>query len=148
MQKNKKLRKCKFNLKVKSELKNLPKIQNFIHKVAQKLRLNEQTKLDLQLVIEEAYTNIVQHAYEGKKGKVKLNVEYQGGNLILVFTDYGKLFDPEAVPLPDLTPDDIDKIPEGGLGLYLMRQMMDEVKFTFDAKKGNKLTMVKNVEVK
>ena len=135
---------CKFKLKVTSKIKNLSKIQKFIHRVAQKLRLNEQVESDIQLAVEEAYTNIVQHAYEGKKEKVELNVEYQGDSFIVVFTDYGKMFEPEALPPPDLT-SDIEERPIGGLGLYLIRQMMDEVKFTFDAEKGNKLTMVKQV---
>jgi len=144
MRKNRKLGECKFKLKVTSKIKNLSKIQKFIHRVTQKLRLDEQTESDIQLAIEEAYTNIVQHSYEGKKGKVELNVEYRAGDLIVVFTDYGKMFNPEAVLPPDLT-SDIEERTIGGLGLYFMRQMMDEVKFTFDTKKGNKLTMVKNV---
>jgi serine/threonine-protein kinase RsbW len=60
----------------------------------------------------------------------------------VVIRDWGTRFDPLAVPTPDVSAP-LEERPLGGLGLYLMRQTMDEVGFRFDEDDGNILTMVK-----
>ena len=53
---------------------------------------------------------------------------------------HGSSFDPSRIPEPNLT-GPLEERPAGGLGLYFMRQLMDQVDFEFDAVNGNVLTM-------
>jgi serine/threonine-protein kinase RsbW len=62
--------------------------------------------------------------------------------LTVVLRDKGRFFDPTSVPDPDLQANLEDRT-GGGLGLYFMRQLMDEVHFEFTPGSGNLLTMVK-----
>jgi serine/threonine-protein kinase RsbW len=60
--------------------------------------------------------------------------------------DDGPPFDPDEVPPPDIPadPDNLNGLKTGGLGIYFMRNLMDEVRFSRDEQKGNTLVMVKN----
>ena len=63
--------------------------------------------------------------------------------IIIIMVDYGESFDPSAVPLPDLKAD-LSERKIGGLGIYLMRRLMDEVHYDSQPKKNsNTLTMIK-----
>ena len=68
----------------------------------------------------------------------------QGGLCIVVIRDHGRPFDPGRVPAPDLE-SPISRRQVGGLGIYLMRRLMDEVRFRFD-RNGNELTLVKCIK--
>jgi anti-sigma regulatory factor (Ser/Thr protein kinase) len=59
--------------------------------------------------------------------------------------DYGHPFDPSRVPEPDINAG-LEERKAGGLGLYLIRKLMDEVHFEFTPDSGNVLTMVKHKE--
>ena len=75
---------------------------------------------------------------------ITLICELAGEDFIVTIRDRGKPFDPSSVPSPDLEAD-LDKRRVGGLGIYFMRKLMDEVSYNFDAKKGNELTMRKRL---
>jgi len=64
------------------------------------------------------------------------------GDLVVSVRDTGRPFDPTVVPEPPIGAD-LENLSEGGLGLYFMRKLMDEVTFRFDEHEGNVLTMVK-----
>jgi len=63
---------------------------------------------------------------------------------VVTIKDEGKPFDLSSVPPPDLDTD-LDKRRIGGLGIYLMRKLMDDVSYSFDAQKGNTLVMRKTL---
>jgi anti-sigma regulatory factor (Ser/Thr protein kinase) len=65
-----------------------------------------------------------------------------GDAITIVLVDHGESFDPSVVPLPDLKADLSDR-KIGGLGIFLMRKLMDEVRYEPKADKSNVLTMVK-----
>ena len=99
----------------------------------------------LKLAVDEACTNIVQHAYGGRGGEIEVTVEAVEEGVWVTLLDWGEPFDPASIPTPDVTAS-LDQRPLGGLGLFLMRQLMDEVHFEFDADRGNRLTMAKNFQ--
>jgi hypothetical protein len=69
------------------------------------------------------------------------------GQLEVVIRDSGQPFDPDDVPSPNVgTPTDLDSLNEGGLGLYFMRKLMDDVRFEFVPGQGNTLTMTKRAK--
>lgn len=73
----------------------------------------------------EAFNNAVIHAYGGKcDGPVEVELEVSRSKLSLRVIDEGRGFKPEAVPEPDL-----DALPEGGMGLFIMRSFMDTVEY-------------------
>lgn len=97
----------------------------------------------IRLSIEEVTENIVRYAYENGAGPLVVSTRREGDSLIISFSDYGKPFDPLNKPDPDITLS-ADERPIGGLGIFICKQMMDEVTYQF--KDGaNILTMKKKV---
>lgn len=90
----------------------------------------------------EAFNNAVIHAYEHETSPGAVEVEFEVGptSLSVRIIDHGKAFVPEEVPEPDLA-----ALPEGGLGLFIIRSFMDQVKYTRDNGR-NVLTMVKRFD--
>lgn len=73
----------------------------------------------------EAFNNAVIHAYKDRPaGPVEVDLQVSPRALRVVVVDYGQTFRPDLVPEPDL-----DALPEGGLGLYIIRSFMDDVAY-------------------
>lgn len=88
----------------------------------------------------EAFNNAVIHAYRGRPvGPVEVELAVGHERLALKIIDEGRGFRPENVPEPDL-----DALPEGGMGLFIMRSFMDSVEYHREQDK-NVLTMVKSL---
>lgn len=113
-----------------ASFESLEQVREFVGLAAQACGLGPSDVYQVQLAVDEAFTNIVEHAFDG--GSLE-NVECacQSGeqDLTVILRDCGKGFDPNIVPEPDLRVS-LDERKIGGLGLYLMRRMMDEVVFT------------------
>lgn len=101
----------------------------------------------VQIAVDEACTNIIKYAYSEQGGCITLTCELQGNDFVVIIMDRGKPFDPSSVPPPDLEAY-LDKRKIGGLGIYLIRKLMDEVNYSFDAKRGNTLVMRKTLIAK
>jgi serine/threonine-protein kinase RsbW len=99
----------------------------------------------VQLAVDEAATNVVQHAYDpATPGDLTLSWACDGNRFTIALRDYGRQFDPQNVPPPDIT-SPLEERQVGGLGLYLITRLMDEVRFDFNPQGGNLLTMVKYI---
>lgn len=120
---------------------DLPKVLTFVEEVCRDAPVDPQTCFDLQLVVEEACCNVIEHAYEGAGGEFTLYVVADGRDLVITLHDHGRPFKPDEIAPPDLTLP-LEQRPIGGLGLYIIYQLMDEVRFSFTAD-GNTLVMVK-----
>lgn len=73
----------------------------------------------------EAFNNAVIHAYRDRSpGPVEVDLFVSPSGLRVVVVDHGQSFRPDLVPEPDL-----DALPEGGLGLFIIRNFMDEVSY-------------------
>jgi serine/threonine-protein kinase RsbW len=131
-------------LKLVADLAHLATIRHFVLDASRDLGLEEKDACDLELAVDEACTNVVEHAYQGQAGEVEISIKAVGDAVQVIIHDEGRPFDPQAVPIPDPSAPLEDRQP-GGLGLFLMRQVMDEVEFEFDGEMGNTLTMVKKL---
>lgn len=121
----------------------LDEIRNFVGEEARRAGFDEKEIYSIQLATDEAASNVIEHAYQGiPDGEIDISCELQGDALVIVLHDRGKSFDPGKVRQPDLKAD-LSKRRIGGLGLYLMRRLMDEVHFERAGGEGNFLTMVK-----
>jgi anti-sigma regulatory factor (Ser/Thr protein kinase) len=132
---------AQFELKIDGKLENLSVIADFIA-IAMRQIGAEKEIFEVQTAVDEACTNIIQHAYAGKGGVIAISCQLQDNHIVITITDRGMPFDPGSVPPPDLEAD-LNHRRVGGLGMYLMRKLMDDVSYEFDAEKGNKLTMRK-----
>lgn len=121
---------------------NLTEISSLVREAAQETGLNDFAVYAVETAVDEACSNIIEHAYGGEnKGDIEFSYEINDDGLKIILVDHGKPFDPDKVPIPDLK-GHLRKRKTHGLGLYIMRQWMDEVKFKFEDGK-NTLTMVK-----
>ncbi len=122
---------------------SLAKISAFVVEAAQSAGLNESAVYAVDLAVDEACSNIIEHAYKGEgKGEIVCTCEVLDDGLKVVLRDTGRPFHPEKISQPNMGVSLKDVQPRGA-GLYLIKKMMDEVKFDFDRKTGNTLTMIK-----
>ena len=121
----------------------LDEIRDFVAEVAREGGFTEKAIYSLQLAADEAASNIIEHAYQGvANASLQITCDMQDDELIITMRDSGKPFDPSNVKQPNLKAD-LSKRQIGGLGVYLMRKIMDEVRYESNAKTGNLLTMIK-----
>ena len=125
---------------------NVPGLLTFVEQACQQPKPPRQTCLDLQLVVEEACINIIEHGYEGlQPGTIAITFQATDHQVSITITDFGREFDPTKYPPPDLT-SEWDQRPVGGLGVYLITKLMDSVRYTSDPVRGNRLELTKNIE--
>jgi serine/threonine-protein kinase RsbW len=131
------------NLIIPGQFASLSEISAFSKKAAQDAGLNEFDIYAVETAVDEACSNIIEHAYQGQKeGIITIDYRLTPDDLIFTITDTGHPFDPNSISKPDLNCN-LEKRKESGLGLYIMHQWMDEVKFKF-SKGHNILTMTKH----
>jgi serine/threonine-protein kinase RsbW len=121
----------------------LDEIREFVAQVAREGGFTEKEIYSLQLAADEAASNIIEHAYEGvSDADLDISCDVYGDTLTITMRDTGIPFDPSSVKPPNLKAD-LSERQIGGLGLYLMRKLMDEVHYESNSKTGNLLTMIK-----
>jgi serine/threonine-protein kinase RsbW len=121
----------------------LDEIREFVSQIAREGGFAEKEIYSLQLAADEAASNIIEHSYEGiANANLDITCDMRGTILTITMRDTGKSFDPSNVKQPNLKAD-LSERQIGGLGLYLMRKLMDEVHYEANPKTGNLLTMTK-----
>ena len=127
-----------------ADLTELATIRDFVEAVSRQLMLSEREIYDLRLAVDEACSNVIRHAYQGQGGRIEVRIHPVERGIEVVIRDWGAKFNPAMVPEPDVTAPLEDR-PLGGLGLFLIYHMMDDVEFHFDHADGNTLKMVKHL---
>ena len=121
----------------------LDEIREFVGQVARDGGFSDKDIYSLQLASDEAASNIIEHAYEGvSNASFDVTCDMQGDTIIITMRDTGTPFDPSQVKQPNLKAD-LSERQIGGLGLYLMRKLMDEVRYEANPRTGNLLIMIK-----
>lgn len=123
----------------------LAPIREFVAQASRALGADERAVFDLQLGVDEICANVIKHGYGGRGGEIEITVERAGASIRLVVRDWGRAFEPDQVPVPELDLP-LERRKLGGLGLFLVRQVMDEVEFRFDEQSGNTVTMLKRLD--
>jgi serine/threonine-protein kinase RsbW len=128
---------------VSSDLEFLPQVIDFVRQASLAAGMPESGVFACELATDEACTNIIEHAYQGRSdGVIRVCCYTEDDAFVVQFHDQGIAFDPALVQEPLLTEKLADR-PLGGLGMHFMRSLMDEVRFDFDPVQGNLLTMTK-----
>lgn len=132
------------HLELHNDIKQISLLAEFIEKIAEEKKLDETLAMNLNLALEEAVTNVILYAYpKGTDGLVDIDAIVMEHSLEFIITDSGVPFDPTAAPEADITLS-ADERPIGGLGIFMVRKLMDEVHYQrLDNK--NVLKMTKNI---
>jgi len=117
-------------LDVKPEVCDVARLIEWIEARCAAEGLAEDLKFKLTLAVEEAVVNVITHAFEGlpPPHSITVRLEVTAGSVTAEITDNGRPFDPTSAPDPDLSLPIEERHP-GGLGIYLMREMMDRVRY-------------------
>ncbi len=131
-------------IKLTNKLSDLEKIRDAMENIGAEWRIDPQTCMSVNLALEEAFTNIVNYAFENNDPQeIVVDIKKQDGKLIFVIKDEGRPYDPTKAPEPDTSLPAEDR-PIGGLGIFLIRKIMDDVKYQrIEAQ--NQLTLIKNI---
>ncbi len=131
---------ARFELRIDGVLENLSLISVFISDSMIASGLDARKIFEVQLAVDEACTNIIKHGYANEAGTIDIICCMMDGEFVVVIKDEGKHFDPMSVQPPDLNAS-LEERQIGGLGVHLIKSMMDEVRYEFIDEK-NVLTMV------
>ena len=125
---------------------SLASISDFVSKAAIDAGLDDKAIYAVRLAVDEACCNIIDHAYGGEgRGDMQCSIDVRKGELTVILSDRGKPFNPDTIPPPKLDKP-IKELKSRGVGLFLIREMMDNVHYESDPNSGNVLTMVKRRE--
>ena len=117
------------HLHLTNDVMEVPRLTDFINDVCQSLGIEEVLTMQLTLAVEEAAVNVMNYAYEpGTVGTVDLDAEADNGELKIIISDSGVAFDPTQKAEADITLT-AEERPIGGLGIFLVRQIMDDVNY-------------------
>ena len=127
-----------------NDIAEISRLATFIEEVGEAFELTPDVIFNLNLVIEEAAVNVINYAYPKEEHQsIYLSANLHNGSIVFVLTDTGKEFDPTQAPEADITLS-AEERPIGGLGIFLIRQIMNEVKYQrIDGK--NVLTLEKKL---
>ena len=116
-------------LVIKNEISEIGKLATFIEELGEELVLTPDLIFNLNLAVDEAVTNVILYAYPKEEQKdIFISANMSDNILIFVLTDSGKEFDPTQVPDADITLS-AEEREIGGLGIFLIRQIMDTVEY-------------------
>ena len=110
--------------------RNLAPIADYAMQYARDLGFDHKALYAIELALDEACANIIDHAYHGEgKGSIDIDLSTEDSLFVIKVEDRGQAFDPKSIPAPDLT-SPLDIRNERGLGVYTMRKLMDRVDFS------------------
>lgn len=132
-------------LELPAEYENLDYICKFISGIAGSMGFSEQHIYQIELIVDEACSNVIKHAYRNSRHPKKIiqaGVEKHPEKIEIIIADSGSGFDPAAIKTPDLK-EYQKKMIRGGLGLYLIKHFSDDVQFSIQPGVRNEVKMVK-----
>lgn len=137
-------RKERKSIVLNNDIQEVPLLAAFIEEVCEEAGTDAVTTMQMNLAMEEAVVNVMNYAYpKGEKGEIDIEATTENERLTFVITDSGTPFDPTAKEDADTTLS-AEERPIGGLGIFLVKQLMDSV--GYERKEGkNVLTMRKSV---
>lgn len=128
---------------VESSTANLVVVRNFVSEAAFSSGIDEDTTNGIVLAVDEACTNIIRHAYKNISTEpIEVSIIQNKNKFEVIITDSGKPFEPRSIKKPDVK-DNLKNYKKGGLGMFLMRSLVDEVEYRRDAGEKNVVRLIK-----
>nr|MBN1230103.1 ATP-binding protein [Anaerolineae bacterium] len=130
-------------VRLPANLESANTLYNYLLAFCRDLDIEEQCLFHCRLALDEACTNIVQHAYQNQaSGTIKVLIRYANPTFTIVLTDYGE--PRQLYASDDLAPArSLEEVSPGGLGLFLIHRVMDRVSYR-SGTGANRLMMVKH----
>ncbi|MCK4559063.1 MAG: ATP-binding protein [Calditrichia bacterium] len=133
----------KYKLKIPSITENLQMIREFVLKIAAKTGFNEETQEQIALAVDEACTNVIKHAHHHDARRLMdIQIQTDANKMKITITDKGRGFDITKLKDPDIEKF-IKESRHGGLGIYLIKTLMDEVDYEFNPGVKNQVQLTK-----
>lgn len=130
-------------LKIKSKTENLSEVRQFTEEFASLVGFSDDVINKIILAVDEACTNIIKHAYKNSpEGDIVISFVFENNKLSISILDNGNHFEPNKIPEPDIK-EFYKQKKSGGLGMYLMKKLMDEVIYSTSSGNYNQVTLVK-----
>ncbi|MCH8018604.1 ATP-binding protein [candidate division KSB1 bacterium] len=134
-----------YQLKIPSQSDNLAIIRDVVAKVASRVGFDTDEASKIELAVDEACTNVIKHAYANNSNQmIEVSIKVDQKKLIIIVADKGKGFNPDEIKLPDLNKS-IKEGRKGGLGLCLIKTLMDKVEFEIKPGSKNQVKMIKYI---
>jgi serine/threonine-protein kinase RsbW len=135
----------KFKLRLPIETANLEIAREFVARIAKNIGFSDENIHRIELAVDEASTNVIKHAYKQSNSNQKqliIEVTSFEDRIEIDVIDSGKGFDPDKIKTPEM---DIylKRMKRGGLGLYLIKTLMDKVEYQIKAGVKNRVRMIK-----
>jgi serine/threonine-protein kinase RsbW len=135
------------SLRMRAVIENVPLATDYVTQWAETAGFDGHALYQIQLAVDEACANVVDHAYRGvEPGDFEVSCLLDDLGLTIDVCDWGRGFELEDVEQPDVDAP-LEERTLGGLGLFIVKKVMDDVEFTFDSRSGNRLRMVKRIRV-
>ncbi len=138
------------SLRIQSRTELLSEIRTFVSEAARMFGFNEVDVGKIELAIDEACTNIIKHAYRyNPEGMIEIRISSQrdqdaSPRFIVEIADNGISFDTNKYSTPDMK-EYFRKLRHGGLGIVLMKKLMDEVEYRQTPGQRNTIRLVKKL---
>jgi serine/threonine-protein kinase RsbW len=130
-------------MQIASRTDNLEVIRMFVVDIARNLGLKDDAINEIELAVDEACTNVIKHAYKNDNSQyIDITVKTNSKKITIIISDHGTGFNPDQLESPELR---IKKHARGGLGIALIRKVMDEVSFDIHPGQHNEVKMVKYI---
>ena len=135
-------------LKIQSQTEKLIFVREFVSEAARKFGFDEETVSKIALAVDEACTNVIKHSYDYAPNKeIEIIVAGKKAAFEVVIVHSGKSFDPQAVKPPDMK-EYLSHYRKGGLGMHLMRSLMDSVEYRISKDSRSEVHLIKRLPVK
>jgi len=122
---------------------SLEKISRFFRYAAEQAGFNSFSVYAVETAVDEACSNIIEHGYKDKlAGFIECSYQITDIGLKIILVDYGTPFNPNSVPDPNIDLS-LEEREAHGLGLFFIRQWMDEFMYEVEGDNGNWTIMVK-----
>jgi serine/threonine-protein kinase RsbW len=130
-----------FEMTIGSDIAEIPDISARLEEAMEAAGFTPEEILDTQLAVEEAITNVIVHGYRQPGGKIVVSCTADTRRVEVRIADNAPPFDPLSLPEPDLD-GNVEDRKIGGLGVYLIRQVMDGISYQYEGGK-NILVLIK-----
>lgn len=125
---------------------NMNLVLDFVNEILEKHNCPMYVQLELDIAVEELFVNIAHYAYTPNIGQATIQVSVKNDYVTIVFRDRGIPYNPWAKKDPDITLS-LEERQIGGLGIYMVKNSMDEVAYTYEDEM-NVVTIKKNISEK
>ena len=132
-------------LTIPAQLEKLALVRHFVTSAAATLPCDEEIIDDIILATDEAVTNIIVHGYEEKEGDICVTVCHEPDACVVILADNAPAYNPNNAPRPDINAP-LSARPLGGLGVHLIRHLMDELHYQQKSDGSNELILVKRLK--